>query len=95
MWSHVLGSLLLAAAVLLLFWHSLNRAPKRAWIALLYVVVGLFFALFPVLYFVPAIGEWMPAFFVMPVSTPNSFTVFAGSFITFIGLFMPLLPRAG
>ncbi len=94
LWSHVLGSLLLAAALLLLFWYTLNRAPRRAWLAALYVLVGLFFALFPVLYFVPAIGGWMPVFFVAPMTALNSYTTMAGSFIAFTGLLMPLLSGA-
>ncbi len=93
LWSHVCGALVLAAALLLLFWFVLNRVPRSAWIAALYLIVGLVFALFPVLYYVPAIGSWIPTFFVVVLTSMPRYTILAGSFIAITGLFMLILPR--
>ncbi len=86
-------SLLLAALLLLLFWFVLISAPRNVWIAALYLLVGLFLAFFRVLYFVPAIGSWMPPSLYYPLLSATSSTVLAGSFIAIIGLFMLILPR--
>ena len=92
LWTQALSSLLLAALLLLLFWFVLIHAPRNVWIAALYLLVGLFFGFFQVLYFVPAIGGWMPRFFYGLLLSVNSYTILAGSFIAFIGLFMLILP---
>lgn len=93
LWSHVFGSLVLAATLLFLFWFAFSRVPRSAWIAALYLVVGLFFGFFPVMYYLPAIGSWMPHFFVMVLYSSSSYTPLAGSFIAITGLFMLVLPR--
>ncbi len=92
LWIHVLSFLLLAALLLLLFWFVLNRAPRSTWIAALYVLVGLFFAFFQVVYFSPPIGAWIPHFLSAVVISATSYTILAGSFIAIIGLLMLILP---
>ncbi len=93
LWSRVFGSFLLAAALLFLFRFVLDRAARAAWIAALYLIVGLFFALFPGLYHVPALGSWMPQTLVRVLFSLSSYTFLAGSFIAVTGLFMLILPR--
>lgn len=55
-WSSGFIALLLAAALLLSFWFVLNRAPKRIWVALIFLLSGLFIVGYPILYFTPAFG---------------------------------------
>ena len=93
LWTRALSSFLLAALLLLLFWFVLTRAPRSVWIATLYLLVGLFLGFFQMLYFVPAIGGWMPRFFYGLLISATSYTILAGSFIAIIGLFMLVLPR--
>ena len=93
LWAQSLSSILLAVLLLLLFWFVLTHTPRNIWIAALYLLVGLFFGFFQELYFVPAIGGWMPYFFYGPLLSATSPTILAGSFIAIIGLFMLILPR--
>ncbi len=93
LWAQPLGSLLLAALLLLLFWFALTRAPRNVWIAALYLLVGLYLAFFLLLYQIPAIGSWLPPAFYGVLLSVNSYTSLAGSFIAVIGLFMLVLPR--
>ncbi len=93
LWAQPLGSLLLAALLLLLFWFALTRAPRSLWIAALYLLVGLYLAFFLLLYQIPAIGSWLPPAFYGVLLSVNSYTSLAGSFIAVIGLFMLVLPR--
>ena len=93
LWTQALSSLLLAALLLLLFWFVLTRAPRNVWIAALYLLVGLFLGFFQVLYFIPAIGGWMPYLFYGLLLSATSHTILAGSFIAIIGLFMLILSR--
>ncbi len=93
LWAQPLGSLLLAALLLLLFWFMLTRAPRNVWIAALYLLVGLYLTFFLLLYYVPAIGSWLPPVFYGMLLSVNSYTSLAGSFIAVIGLFMLILPR--
>ncbi len=92
LWARAMSSLLLAALLSLLFWFVLTRAPRSVWVAALYLLVGLFLGFFQVLYFVPAIGGWMPLSFYGPLLSAPSYTVLAGSFIAITGLFMLMLP---
>ena len=93
LWTPALSSLLLAALLLLLFWFVLTRAPRNVWIAVLYLLVGLFLALSRVLYFVPTISGWVPSSLYAPLASPSSYTALTGSFIAIIGVFMLILPR--
>ena len=94
-WSYGLIALLVAAASLLLFWFVLNRAPRNIWVALIFLLTGLFIVAFPILYFTPPFGT---LFFRLPqlseiLTSPRSFTFFAGGLIAVTGLFALILPR--
>lgn len=91
LYSQALGSLLMAALLLLLFWFVLVRAPRNAWVAAVYLIVGSFLAFSTVLYYVPAIGSWWPVFFTSILSA-TSHMIVAGGFIAMMGLFMLVLP---
>ncbi len=91
-WTQILSRILLAALLLLLFRFVLTRARRNVWVAGVYIVAGLFFGFFPVLYYVPAIGAGLSPAFYGPL-LGNSYTVLAGSFVAVIGVFMLLLPR--
>lgn len=93
LWTPALSSLLLAALLLLLFWFTFTRAPRNAWIAALYLLVGLFLSFSRVLYFVPAVSGWVPPSLSAPLVSPASYAALTGSFIAIIGLFMLILPR--
>jgi hypothetical protein len=95
LWTPAFSSLLLAALLLLLFWFALTRAPRNAWVAALYLLVGLFLAFSRALYYVPVISGWVPTALYAPVVSPVSYTALAGSFIAMIGLLMLILPRRG
>jgi len=56
LWSYVLIALILAAASLLFFWFVLNRVPRNIWVALVFLLPGLFIVTYPILYFTPAFG---------------------------------------
>ncbi len=93
--AYPLTALFLAAISLLLFWFVLNRAPRNVWIALLYLIIGLFISLYPILYFTPAFGG---LFYQFPrlnniLLTPLSYIFSAASFIAITGLFALILPR--
>ncbi len=93
LYSQALGSVLLAALLLLLFWFVLVRAPRSAWVAAVYLFVGLFLAFSTVLYYVPAIGSLWPVFFTTILSA-TSHIIVAGGFIAVMGVFMLILPRS-
>lgn len=84
---------LMAVPLLLLFWHVATRAPRNGWIAAFYVIVGLYFAFFPVIYFLPPIGNWMPQFAYYMTESPAMITFRSGAFIATTGLFSLVLPR--
>ena len=93
LWTPGLSSLLLAALLLLLFWFVLTRAPRNAWVAALYIIVGLYIAFSRALYFVPALSGWVPASLSAQLVSPASYASLTGSFIAITGLFMLILPR--
>ena len=95
LWSYVLLALLLAATSLLLFWFVLNRGPRNIWVALIFLLTGLFIVTYPILYLTPAFGG---LFYHLPqlkdiLSSPQSYTFFSGGFIAITGLFTLILPR--
>ena len=92
-WLRALTALLLAAALLLLFWFVLTRAPRAPWIGVLYLLVGLYIGFAQVLYFAPQVSSWWPPFFNGVVVSRSSYTVSAGSFMAIMGLILLLLPR--
>jgi hypothetical protein len=94
-WSYAPIALLLAAASLLLFWFMLNRAPRNIWVALIFLLTGLFIVAYPILYFTPALGG---LFYRFPqlndiLLSPHSYTFSVGSLIAVTGLFALILPR--
>ncbi len=91
--THVLAYLLLAAALLLLFWYVLVRAPRNPWIAVLFLLVGLYIASAQALYYVPLLSSWWPRFFEGAINSRTSYTVLSGSFLAIMGLLMLILPR--
>ena len=93
LWARTLSFFLLAGVLVSLSWFVIERAPRNNWIGALYLLVGSFFGLFLLLYFIPAIGEWMPYFLYGPLLSATSYTMLAGSFIAVIGLSMLILPR--
>ncbi len=90
-WSQSLGPLLLAALLLWLFWFVVNRVRPSAWVAAVYLLVGLPLAFALVLYFPPFGIAW--PYFLTAVLSTSSYTTLAGSFIAITGLFMLILPR--
>ncbi len=85
-------ALLLAAALLLLSWFVLTRAPRRPWVAVLYLLVGLYLAFAQVLYYVPTLSHWWPPFFSGVVVSRSGYTITSGDFIAVMGLLMLVLP---
>ncbi|MGB8214449.1 MAG: hypothetical protein WCE68_12905 [Anaerolineales bacterium] len=95
LWFYILLALLLAAALLLLFWSVLKWGPRNIWVAVIFLLTGLFIVTYPILYFIPAFGSWFDH---LPqlndiLSSPRSYTFFSGGFIAITGLFTLILPR--
>lgn len=93
--SHILFALLLAAVSLLLFWFVLNWAPRNIWVALIYLLTGLFIVTYPILYFIPTLGG---SFYPPPqlnniLLSSQSYTFSSGCIIAVTGLFALILPR--
>jgi len=90
-WSYALTTVFLAAASLFLFWFVLNRAPRNAWVALIFLLTGLFVVAYPALYLTPAF-RWLPLS--VPVwLTSRSYIIYSGGLIAMMGLFALVLPR--
>jgi uncharacterized membrane protein len=94
-WSYSLLAVLVAAASLSLFWFVLNRAPRNIWVAMIFLLTGLFIATYPILYFIPALGGSFspPPQLNNILLSPHSYTFSAGSLIAVTGLFALILPR--
>lgn len=95
LWLHILIALFLAAAILLLFWYVLNRSGRNIGVALIFLIIGLFIATYPILYFTPAFGG---LFYRLPqlnniLLSFQSYTFFSGSLIAGMGLFILVLPK--
>jgi hypothetical protein len=92
LWSYALLTLLLATILLLLFWFVFSRASRNIWIALFYLLIGLFIVSYPTLYFTPIFCCLPPIFetFFLPAQT---IMFYSGGFIAIIGLFALILPR--
>jgi hypothetical protein len=90
-WSYALTTILLAAASLFLFWFVVHRAPRNVWVALSFLLVGLFVVLYPAVYLTPAF-RWLPLS--VPVwLTSRSYIIYSGGLIAMTGLFALVLPR--
>lgn len=90
LWSYSISYLLLAAALLAQFAWVMSRPQRSRWVAGIYLVVGLFFCAFPILYFSPAI--WLIIPFVAVSSFPTYLPT-AGAFIAITGLAMLVVPQ--
>ncbi len=91
-WSQTLIALLLAAILLFLSWFVLYRARRSIWVAVLYLLTGLYIVLTPEIYFTPALSDWMPQWIFNTVVLPDSHMYVAGGFIAILGLFSLILP---
>jgi hypothetical protein len=93
LWSWPLITLFLDAILLLLFRFVLNRARRNIWIALIYLLIGLFIVAYPALYYVPALCCWFPQFDASVIS-PTTYMFTVGGIVAIIGLFILILPRS-
>jgi hypothetical protein len=95
MWSHIFVALILAAIILFLFWFTFNRTPRKAWVSIVFLLIGLFFVSSPILYFTPLFCCLFPALesLLFPPSSFISYTFLSGSFVAIMGLFTLILPR--
>ncbi len=90
LWSYSISYLLLAAALLAMFVWLMYRPQRSKWVAWIYIVVGLFFSAFPIIYFSPA--SWL----VIPFVSASSFPTYlptAGAFVAITGLALLVIPR--
>ena len=89
--SRALFALLLALGLLLLAWLVLIRAPCNAWVASLYLLIGLLIVSFPLLWFVGLLYNWLPGpvgrFLADFLLTDPVLTYYTGGFAAAIGLF--------
>ena len=94
MWSYTFPALFLAAVLLLLFWFVLNRAPRNVWVALIYLIIGLFIVVYPILYFTPAFAGLFYHFSRLNniLLSPHSYIFLSGCFIAITGLFALIFP---
>jgi hypothetical protein len=95
MWSSVIIILFLAAILLLLFWFVVERTSRESWVAIIFLLIGLFFVVSPLLYFIPMFCCLPPQLesLLFPSASFISYTVSAGGFIAIMGLFALILPR--
>jgi hypothetical protein len=92
-WSYALATIVLAAASLFLFWFVLHKAPRNVWVALIFLLSGLFVVVYPALHLIPAF-RWLPLS--VPVwLTSRSYIVYSGGLIAMMGLFALVLPTRG
>lgn len=87
LWCYTLGNLLLAGLLVALSIWVLFQSPRNLWVAVVYLIVGLYISAFPLLYFSP-VGPFILNFGV----GARSFLAMAGGIIAFIGLAVILDP---
>ena len=92
MWSSTLTDLLLAAVSLLLFRFVINQAPRNVWVGLIFLLTGLFFAAYPILYYIPNFLPALPPSLATLLATPRSYISYSGGLIAMMGLFTLVLP---
>jgi len=95
LWAYSIANLVLAALSLLLFWLVFNRAPRSVWVAVVFVLVGLFIVTYPILFYAPGFCCWAHPLDVLLTNLLPfpSHTFTAGGIIAIIGLFALVLPR--
>jgi asparagine N-glycosylation enzyme membrane subunit Stt3 len=84
-WANGFSVLFVAAFLLSLFWFVIMRAPRNIWVALIYLVTGLFIVVYPVLYYISAIHSWLPHIEAL-VSMCSSHLHYSGGFVAIMGL---------
>jgi hypothetical protein len=90
MWLYSLIALCLAALLILLFWFTIIKAPRRVWVSLLYLLVGAFITVYPALYMTPAVAGWLPP--LAPFQFSITMYLFsAGAFVAIMGAFSLIL----
>jgi hypothetical protein len=101
-WVFPVAILLIGTVIFLLFWFMQNRLPKRIWVAIIYLVIGLFIAfawnLSSVEIFQAIIPRYLPKS-VVPTKVllntifdPRSYLYIAGSLAGIAGLLLLILP---
>ncbi len=95
MWAHVVINLVLAALLLYLFWFVFSRTPRKAWVSIIFLLIGLFFVASPILYFTPLFCCLSPQLesLLFPPTLYASYTFLSGGFVAIMGLFALILPR--
>ncbi len=92
LWSYTLSNLLLAAVLLATFAWVVFRPQRSPWVARIYILVGLLFSSFPILYFSPA--AWLIAPLALgSILSFSSYLITAGAFIAITGLAILVFPR--
>ncbi len=92
-WVYAAIPLIISAAILLLFWLVVFQRPRSHLIGIIYIVVGIFFTLNPILwvYGIPMNQLWGGD---LPTAlNPNSVFYMACAGISIIGLLCLILPR--
>ena len=91
--SRALFDLLLALGLLLLAWLVLVRTPSNPWVAVIYLLIGLFIVFLPLLWLTGLLYDWiftrspLGHFLSDFLSTNRMLTYYAGGFVAVIGLF--------
>ncbi len=95
LWAYPLTALIFTAVSLFVFWFVLNRAHRNVWVGLIFLILGLFIVLYPILYFTPAFGGLFSPFPRLNniLATPRSYIFSAGAFFAITGLFVLFFPR--
>ncbi len=90
LWSYTISVLILAAVLLASFTWIVFRARPARWVAVIFIVIGLFFSAIPVLYF-----TWPVVFIISPltalISLPGNLLI-AGAFVAMTGIAVLVLP---
>jgi hypothetical protein len=81
LWCYTLSNLLLGGLLLALIILVLIRLPRNPWVAVVYLLVGVYISAYPVLYFSP-VGPYLVNWFI----SPRSFVYSSGGIIAFLGL---------
>jgi hypothetical protein len=90
LWSYTISGLLMAAALLAQFAWIIYRPQRSQWAAAIYILIGLFFSAYPVLYFSPV--AWLVGPLVEITSFP-AYLLTAGAFIAITGVAILVIPR--
>jgi hypothetical protein len=92
-WSYAFSTLLLGAAVLILYWFMGTYTGRNAWVAWLYLVTGLLILLYPALYYTPALAGRLPDIAFLQITNQTGYFHSAAGFIALTGLFTLILRK--